>query len=157
MKSKLTHLFLALTLILLLSSCRNNAEVERAIQTFFIFVLQLVSFLLFGTPSIILSVVGSTSKKDTPKIIGSILLGVFTLVSISCFVAIQDINPKRDYIYFAFLVDAVVIGVSLYFLTKSKKVTVRPEVVTDEYLDKIIEDKEITSPESKEDDTMEII
>lgn len=142
MNTKLTNLLLVILLTLILSSCKNNADVERAIETFFVFIIQIVSFILFGISSLVLSIIGSTSKTNTPKIIGSIILGVFTLISIICFAMIIEINPKRDYIFFAFVVDAIFIGVSIFFLTKSKNKIGINAAITDDYLDKVIESKE---------------
>jgi len=140
-----------------MSSCRDNAAAQKAIETFFIFVLQIVSFALFGISSLILSVVGSTAKTSTPKIIGGILLGIFIIITVSCFNEIQRINPKRDYIYIAFVVDALIIGLSIFYLTKSKKEVEMNDIKSTEELDKIIEAEEITIPEEKDDDSMEII
>ena len=142
-KSVLT-LFL---LVLLLTSCRHDREAERAIQTFFVFVIQVVSFVLFGISSLVLSILSVSGKNKSLKVVGTILLIVFSLVTLFCFMMIQDINPRRDFIYFAFVVDAVVIGISIYFLAKpqnsTQQINSRQAQVTDEYLDKIIESEEV--------------
>jgi len=149
MTSKQKSIIALIFLVIVMTSCRNNREAERAIQTFFVFVIQVVSFVLFGISSLVLSIVGSSSKTSTPRIIGIVLLSIFALITTVCFMLIQDINPNRDYIYFAFVVDVVLIGLSIFFLTKPRKSvsvangnTGQPEI-TDEYLDKIIESEAV--------------
>ena len=143
MKTKLTNLVLVAFLILLITSCKDNADVERAIETFFVFVIQVISFVLFGISSLVLSIIGASNKTNTAKIIGGILMGVFTLISVVCLFMIIEINPKRDYIYVAFLIDFIVIAISLFFLTKKKGASqLETGIITDKDLDQIIESKE---------------
>ena len=138
MKFQLKSLLIVLSLILLTVSCQNNNEIGRAVNTFMIFILQVISFVLFGVSALVLSIVSSSSKTNTPKTIGVILLSIFSLFSLINFFKVVDINPNENYIYYSFFVDVVVISISIYFLTKSKAPKYENEDVTDDFLDEII-------------------
>lgn len=138
MKFQLKSLLIVLSLILLTVSCQNNNDIGRAVNTFMIFILQVISFVLFGVSALVLSIVSSSSKTNTPKTIGVILLSIFSLFSLINFFKVVDINPNENYIYYSFFVDVVVISISIYFLTKSKAPKYENEDVTDDFLDEII-------------------
>lgn len=152
MNIKNINILIILVIILIFTSCKNNADLEKAIEIFFIFVIQVISFVLFGIAGIVLSIVSSNSKTNTTKIIGGILIGIFTIVSIICLLITLDINPKKNYIYFVFLIDFIIISISIFFLAKNKytgnKLTHNSN---EDYLEQIIEsntDKEINDIDS---------
>jgi len=138
MKLQKKNVLILLYLMLLTVSCQNNNDIGRAVNTFMVFTLQIISFVLFGIAGLVLSIVSSTSKTNTPKTIGIILLSIFSLFSLINFFKVIDINPNESYIYYSFFVDVVIIGISIYFLTKSKESRYENEDVTDDFLDEII-------------------
>ena len=70
---KTTYLIPLLFLAVVMASCKNSAEIDRAIETFFVFVIQIISFGLLGISSLVICIVGKTT---TAKVIGGILLGI---------------------------------------------------------------------------------
>lgn len=146
MKSKHSNLLLLILLVVILSSCRaSSADVDRAIETFLMFVLQIVAFVLLGISSLVLSIISSlaSTKSNTPKIIGIILVSLFALTTSICLMITIDINPKRNYIFFAFVIDAMVIFLSVFFLFKPKGESsqLQAQNYSNAQLDKIIEIK----------------
>lgn len=145
MKTKHVNLLVLLLIILILPSCRNNADVERAFETFLMFIVQIITFVLFGISSIVLSIVSSlgSTKSSTPKIIGIILVTIFALITAICLMITIEINPKRNYIFFAFVIDTMAIFLSVFFLFKPKgeSAQVSAQNYSNTHLDKIIEVK----------------
>lgn len=145
MKTKHANLLVLLLLIMILPSCRNNADVERAFETFLMFLVQIITFVLFGISSIVLSIISSlgSTKSSTPKIIGIILVTIFALITAICLMITVEINPKRNYIFFAFVVDAMAIFLSVFFLFKPKgeSAQISAQNYSTAQLDKIIEIK----------------
>lgn len=139
MKIRTKNLILIMCIAILFASCRNTNDFDRAVGTFMVFILQVISFVLFGVSALVLSIVSSSSKTNTTKIMSIVLLSIFALFSLINFSKVTDINPNQNYIYYSFFIDVIIIGISVYFLTKSKPSKFDNEDVTDDYLDKIID------------------
>ena len=65
------------------------------------------------------------------------------LITAICLMITIEINPKRNYIFFAFVIDAMAIFLSAFFLLKPKgePAHVTAQNYSNEQLDKIIEVK----------------
>jgi len=70
----------------------------------------------------VLCITGSNKPKpNSQSLIGSILLIIFTLVTIFTLIITLNIKPKRFYIYFAFFIDSIIIFIGFFFLLKKSK------------------------------------
>lgn len=112
-----------IALMIIMASCNdsNKAEVDRAIQVFFLGVLEVINMLLFGIVSVVFCVLSVTSPKQAFKILGWIFLSIFFLFTMIIFVVVIDHKPKNPQIFFVFLIAFGMIVVSLVFATKKSK------------------------------------
>lgn len=107
MKRILFFTFITIFLI----SCNNGAkqEMNRAVEVFFLGVLQVLNMSLFGISSLVLCILSITSTKPVFKILGGILLGIFFLFMSLGLMAVTRANPKHFDIYILFILEIVMI------------------------------------------------
>lgn len=112
-----------IALMIIMASCNdsNKAEVDRAIQVFFLGVIEVINMLLFGIVSVVFCVLSVTSPKPAFKILGWIFLSIFFLFTMIIFVAVLDHKPKNPQIFFVFLIAFGMKVVSLVFAMKKSK------------------------------------
>lgn len=141
MISNKTLLALIVVVTLLLVSCRDGHQenFNRAIEVFFLGVLQVINMIFFGTASLIFCIISATNPKQIYKVLGGVFLGIFSLFGLIGFINVVDANPRENQIFIIFLMEFAMIVISAVFvLKKPKKVT--ETVDNEKYLDKIIDE-----------------
>jgi hypothetical protein len=142
MKSNLTRSIIIVTLLLLLTSCRNNADVNRGVEVFFLGVLQVLNMIFFGICAVVFSVLAGTGGKMVFKTLGGIFLGLFFLFTAMGFSEVQGVGPRSNEIYIIFLMELAMIIISFIFLLKKPKIT-QSEKKRQSDLDQVINDNEV--------------
>ena len=128
---------------LFLGSCRNGQQenFNRAVEVFFLGVLQVINMIFFGTASLILCIISGTNPKQIFKVLGGVFLGLFSLFALIGFVNVIEANPRENDIFIIFLMEFAMIIVSMIFVFKKPKATINP-ANNEKYLDKIIDEKD---------------
>jgi len=120
---------IALLLLLtgILVACKNSSKenFDRAVEVFFLGVLQVINLILFGVTALVFSIISATNSKPVFKTLGAVFLGIFTVFMIMGFLAVTRAQPRHFDIYIIFTVEAVMIIVAfICVLIKPKKSTV---------------------------------
>jgi len=134
-------IMLLLCSILFLVSCRgqNNDNFNRAVEVFFLGVLQVINMIIFGVASLVFCVISGTNPKQIFKVLGGVFLGIFSLFSLIGFISVIDANPRENDIFIVFLMEFAMIVISMIFVFKKPKAVSAVEN-KDQYLNKIIDD-----------------
>jgi hypothetical protein len=142
MRSNLTRSFLIVTLLLLITSCRDSSDIDRGVEIFFLGVLQVLNMTFFGICAVIFSVLAGTGSKPVFRVLGSIFLGLFFLFTAFGFIEVQSARPRGNEIYIIFLMEFAMIIISFIFLLKKPKTT-STEKKRQSDLDQVINDNEV--------------
>lgn len=113
-----------LFIVFMLIACHNGSKenVNRAVEVFFLGVLQVINLILFGVSAVVFSAISITSNKPVFKILGGIFLGIFTIFFLMGFFAVSSARPKHFDIYIIFAVEAIMIIVAfICLIIKPKK------------------------------------
>lgn len=144
-KKKIYRLISLALIVALFSSCRNNREADEAIHIFFIGVLQIINILLFGSTSLIFSILGFTQAKHGLRITGGILTGVFALITLLSFAGLQEWHPRHYLIYTIFGIEFIML-IAAFIFTIKKPVAQVPkpaqQAANQQTLDDIINEEE---------------
>lgn len=111
--------YLVLPLFLLLAGCQEDSKnVERAIAVFFIGVLQMINLVTFGICAIVFSALSTNPQKPVFRILGWAFFGIFTLFVLLGFLAVTEKQPRHWDVYMIFMVETMMIGISLILLLR---------------------------------------
>lgn len=125
----------------MLASCSptENREFERGLEVFVIGVLQIINLLIFGILSLVFCIISANNASKTYKVLGWIFLAFFALGFMSGFIMLSNANPREFTIYYIFMMEMIMIVISLIFVIRKPKSSNASES-NEAYLDKIIDD-----------------
>lgn len=89
MEKKLKNVLLIGLLLLLVTSCRNNAQAQREIETFFATLFFVFIMFIGGIPAIVFSALNIKSEKTAIKVLAIVftsILGLFSMFSFPVYI-----------------------------------------------------------------------
>jgi len=128
---------------LIFASCSTSEQNEfgRSVEVFLIGLLQVVNMVIFGVLSMIFCIISASNPKSTYKVLGWIFLLIFLLFFAFGYIAVTEARPRHFEIYYIFIMEFVMVVISLLFVIRKPKTSNTSEN-RDQYLDKIIDDKD---------------
>lgn len=127
--------------LLILASCSpaENREFERGLEVVFIGILQVINLVIFGVLALVFCIISANNPSKTYKVLGWLFLAFFFLGFTSGVIMLSNANPREFTIYYIFIMEMIMIVISLIFVIRKPKSSIAAES-NEAYLDKIIDD-----------------
>jgi len=111
-----TRSLILLVLLLILFSCKDPKQADKAIEVFFLGVLQVINLILIGVTAMVMCVLAYSNGKEIFRILGWVFLILFSLFTLMGFISVIKLNPRNPEIFYVFIIELIMIVVCLVFI-----------------------------------------